>query len=36
MTLRDKIAPSMVGVDIGPTAEIVKVIRPVYNFKAGE
>ncbi len=22
--------------NIGPTAEIVKVIRPVYNFKAGE
>ena len=22
--------------NIGPTAEIVKVIRPVYNFKAAE
>ena len=22
--------------NIGDTAEIVKVIRPVYNFKAGE
>ncbi len=22
--------------NIGPTAEIVKVIRPIYNFKAGE
>ena len=21
---------------IGPTAEIVKVLKPVYNFKAGE
>ena len=22
--------------NIGPTAEIVSVIKPVYNFKAGE
>jgi hypothetical protein len=22
--------------NIGPTAEILKIIRPVYNFKAGE
>ena len=22
--------------NIGPTAEIRKVIRPIYNFKAGE
>ncbi len=22
--------------NIGETAEIVKIIRPVYNFKAGE
>ena len=22
--------------NIGPTAEVVKVIRPIYNFKAGE
>ena len=22
--------------NIGPTAEIVKIIKPVYNFKAGE
>jgi hypothetical protein len=21
---------------IGPTADIAKIIRPVYNFKAGE
>ena len=22
--------------NIGPTAEVVKIIRPIYNFKAGE
>ena len=22
--------------NIGPTADIVKVIKPIYNFKAGE
>lgn len=22
--------------NIGPTAEITKIIRPIYNFKAGE
>lgn len=22
--------------NIGPTAEVMKIIRPVYNFKAGE
>ena len=22
--------------NIGPTAEILKVIKPIYNFKAGE
>ena len=22
--------------NIGPTAEIIKIIKPVYNFKAGE
>ena len=21
---------------IGPTAEVVKIIRPIYNFKAGD
>ena len=64
MTIRDKIVPGMVGVDIGcgmetvpdtldkspmayksmdeivaqigPTAEIVERIRPIYNFKAAD
>lgn len=22
--------------NIGPTADVVKVIRPIYNFKAGD
>ena len=22
--------------DIGPTADVVKIIRPIYNFKAGD
>ena len=22
--------------NIGPTAEVVKIIRPIYNFKAGD
>ena len=22
--------------NIGPTAEVVKVIKPIYNFKAGD
>ena len=22
--------------NIGPTAEVEKIIRPIYNFKAGE
>lgn len=22
--------------NIGPTADVLKIIRPVYNFKAGE
>lgn len=24
------------GCTIGPTAEVVKIIRPIYNFKAGD